>query len=284
MKLLIKLNFKTDNNLFNIIDSFYQKMEHPENNILLLNINNELIIDEEKLNSYENLFYFKENVHPKIDFINSNIDKIKDWDFLLTSETLFKPKYYFDSFIFNNAISRDIVWYNDNQKESNTFSMKKEYYDKFGYIFNPIYHENYYYEEFKDILKELKNDIYLDRKLFEKDEFDVDKFIFDKRKDLKYNIENIEKQIIQKIKPIEKPKPIEKIKTKPQNNVINKNIKSEYEIIKNYLNTDVKFFIYKDGVKIFHSLNNRNNINVYPEYFEIYKRKYNYFGIQIKFN
>jgi len=222
MKLLIKLNFSNDNVLFQIIDSFYENIYV----ILLLNINKDIILNENNLKSYENLIFYREPTYPINDFINSNVKDL-EWDVILTSDKLFKPiKKGFDEFILNNSV-KDIMWWKDDEYEqSSIFSIKRDYYDKNGYILNPIYNTfDYSIKEFKEISSILKNSMYMQYDtLFELVEFDEDKYVYDRRKKFNFtllNVENIlEKEEVKEIDVIIKPS--KEFKNDHINNFVNK--------------------------------------------------------------
>lgn len=284
MKLLIKLNFENDYNLFEILDTFYDNISDKENTFFILNINKELIIDEEKLNNYYNLKYYKESIYPFNEFINSNIDNI-EWDILLTSNKIFKPiKRGFDKFVIKNSV-KDVMWWKDNKrKESSIFSINKDYYKKFNYIINPIYKSfDYSIKEFKEISSLLKNNLYMIyNPIFELIDFNEDEFIYERRKKFNFTLEEdeIKKTNHEKInKYLLEDENINKTKTNENKN----NIKSDYELLKYYLKTGIEFLIYKDNKIIYRSKNNKENIKIHPNYFETYGRRHKYMGIQIKF-
>lgn len=69
---------------------------------------------------------------------------------------------------------------------------------------------------------------------------------------------------------------------KPQQQKQQQRIMKDSEILKSHINSNHDFYIYKGGEQIFDSKYNKQNLKIYDQYFEIYGRRFDYRGIQIK--
>lgn len=303
MNFLIKLNFKNSENLLEIIDEYYSYLISNKN-LFLININNEIILDDyiyKCLNKYKNLFYFQEDYKNDVQFLNSNINKIKDWDIIFNPSFLVKPiKREFDKII-KNLIKKDVSWLNDGEQDIiNTLPViTKKYYEKFGYFYNPIYKNNYYLNEFTEVSKILNDYYFIDDILFERIYLDQDEIIYNNRKEYSFTLgsdinifernENIEFEkwgdniynmnIIKNNNQFKDQMPLDDVKVDLQKNIV---IKKDSEILKEFLKSNSDFYIYKNNKIIFDSYNNKLNINVYDNFFEIYGKSFDYRGIRIK--
>lgn len=176
-KILIKFPTRDRPNIFfNVLNTYIKYLSNKHNVEFLVtcdsddySMNNSTII--EKLNSYPNLkYYFGENKN-KVEAINANMDKISYFDILLLASDDMIPQIQgYDNIIYENFQKffpdfDGVLWFNDGLvgRALNTLSiMGKKYYDRFDYIYNPIYKSYYCDGEFTIIANALKKQIYID--------------------------------------------------------------------------------------------------------------------------
>jgi len=176
MKLLIKFPTRNRRNKFLNVLKIYHNFLSKNVDVQFLitmdeddsEMNNELVRDV--LNQYENLVYFYGNSKSKIEAINTDVEKVTDWDILLLASDDMIPKTKnYDEIIVNKMKEHypdtdGVLWFNDgNRKDLNTLSiLGKKYYDRFNYIYNPKYKSTWSDNEFTDVANLLGKQIYFD--------------------------------------------------------------------------------------------------------------------------
>ena len=176
-KILIKFPTRDRPNMFfNVLNTYIKYLSKKHDVEFLVtcdtddpSMNNPNSI--QKLNSYTNLKYFFGNNKNKIEAVNADMEKASDFDFLLlASDDMIPQMHGYDNIIFENFQKffpdfDGVLWFNDGLvgKALNTLSiMGKKYYNRFNYIYNPIYKSYYCDGEFTIIANALKKQIYID--------------------------------------------------------------------------------------------------------------------------
>ena len=106
----------------------------------------------------------------KIHAINRDMDKITNYDIiLLASDDMVPVKKGYDTVIYKKMIEHypdtdGALWFNDGyQDRVNTLVIiGKKYYNRFGFIYNPVYKSVYCDNEFTDVAKKLNKITYFD--------------------------------------------------------------------------------------------------------------------------
>lgn len=154
MNLLIKIYLKDLNpyDILQILGALNSAIEDKETTKIQL-VTNDSTFDFE---GYDYLYTTETNI-PKS--INNNLSDT-NWDIILP---IFRPSiavHNFDSVIkkiYQESFSNldGVLWFTDNiQKELATFAViGREYYNNFGYIYNPIYTNSKFEDEFTEVLK-----------------------------------------------------------------------------------------------------------------------------------
>lgn len=135
-------------------------------------MNNNYIKDYFKNEKNVTLYYG--NSKTKIEAINADMQD-KNFDILLlASDDMIPIKYGYDLIIKNNMEyyypdTDGVLWFYDGkQNKLNTLSiMGKKYYDRFGYIYNPIYKSFFCDNEFQDIATKLNKITYINECIIE---------------------------------------------------------------------------------------------------------------------
>jgi hypothetical protein len=154
MNLLIKLYLKDLNpyDILQILGALNSAIEDKETTKIQL-VTNDSTFDFE---GYDYLYTTETNTPKSINLKLSETD----WDIILP---IFRPSiavHNFDSVIkkiYQESFSNldGVLWFTDNlQKELATFAViGREYYNNFGYIYNPIYTNYKFEDEFTEVLK-----------------------------------------------------------------------------------------------------------------------------------
>jgi hypothetical protein len=109
-------------------------------------MNNEDVIS--KMKAYDRLVYFFGQSKSKIDAVNRDVEKIKDWDLLInTSDDMLFVENGFDDIIKRDFKSNfenldGFIHYNDGNQKANVCTMSimgRSYYERFNYIYYPEY-------------------------------------------------------------------------------------------------------------------------------------------------
>jgi len=136
----------------------------------------------EVLNQYDDVLYFYGNSKTKIEAINTDIDKIKNWDIILLASDDMIPKVKkYDEIIVNKMKQHfpdtdGVVWFNDGHQGSklNTLSiLGRKYYERFNYIYNPEYKSTWCDNEFMDVANILGKQIYFPEVIIKHEHPDV---------------------------------------------------------------------------------------------------------------
>ena len=108
----------------------------------------------------------------KIDAINRDMQESGDWDILLlASDDMIPQVQGYDQIIRDKMehLYKDtdgVLWFNDGyvgDKLNTLVCMGHRYYDRFGYIYNPIYKSLFCDNEFMDMANKLKKQTYIDQ-------------------------------------------------------------------------------------------------------------------------
>ena len=174
LKLLIK--FPTRNRpdkFFRVLDAYYSLMLSNNFKFIVTCDYDDLTMNNDKVRlkfkSYPNLSVFYGNSKSKIEAINANLEGV-DFDILLlASDDMMPVVLGYDLYIkhaFKEILRGDlnnVVWFNDGfqGKNLNTLSIiGKKYYDKFNYIYHPIYKSLFCDLEFTQVIQKLNKFVY----------------------------------------------------------------------------------------------------------------------------
>jgi hypothetical protein len=112
----------------------------------------------------------------KIHAVNRDLDKVTDWDVLvLTSDDMIPVQNGWDVILralFEHNGLDTVVYTPDGYTPLNTLPiLGKEYYNRFGYVYNPIYKSFFCDNEFHIIAESLKKQITIPKTLFKHEHF-----------------------------------------------------------------------------------------------------------------
>ena len=179
VKLLIK--FPTRNRcskFFSTLDKYVELLSDKENTKFLITIdhddssmNNSEVLN--KLKTYQSLNVVVGNSYSKISAINRDMDKLEwNWDILLlASDDMIPQIMSYDVFIRHAMVANfpdtdGVLWFNDGFQESklNTLViMGRRYYERFNYIYYPEYKSIFCDNDFMDVARILKRQIYFEK-------------------------------------------------------------------------------------------------------------------------
>jgi hypothetical protein len=221
MKLLIKFPTRNRKNKFLLtLRKYYNFLSKKSDVHFLITMDeddSEMNSDDVKeiLNSYGNLTYFYGNSKTKVEAINNDVEKIKDWDIvLLASDDMIPIVKGYDDIIINNMKNHypdtdGVLWFNDGYQGNklNTLCiLGKKYYERFGYIYNPEYKSVWSDNEFMSVANILGKQTYIDNVIIKhehpdwgfgkRDEIHIenmknenhDCILYNKRKKVNFNI------------------------------------------------------------------------------------------------
>jgi hypothetical protein len=172
-KILIKFPTRErPEKFFQVLNLYYQKSKDINNIEFLIScdsddstMNNPVVIKKlENAKKHINLNYYFGNSKSKVEAINSDIEKIKNWDILLlASDDMIPVCDEYDQIIRDDMLTYykngdGVLWYNDgNRNDLITLCIfDKKYYEKFNYIYNPEYTSLWCDNEFTDVCLFLK--------------------------------------------------------------------------------------------------------------------------------
>lgn len=124
-----------------------------------------------RLKKYPQLTYYFGNSLNKIDAVNRDLDKHRDFDILLlASDDMVPEKSGYDEVIANQFRLHfpdldGVTWFNDGYQGENINTLcilGKKYYDRFGYIYHPDYCSLFSDNEFTDVANMLDRQVYSD--------------------------------------------------------------------------------------------------------------------------
>jgi len=181
MKILIK--FPTRNRpeqFFKVLNLYYSMLTDIENTEFCITIdedditmNNDIILD--KLDKYENLYYYIGENDSKIEAINADLEDFNNFDILLlASDDMYPLIKGYDNIIREKMVEHysdtdGVLWFYDGKrKDLNTLCiLGKKYYDRFGYIYHPSYKSFYCDDEFTQVGNILKKQTFIDNVIIE---------------------------------------------------------------------------------------------------------------------
>jgi proteasome lid subunit RPN8/RPN11 len=168
-KLLIKFPTRgRKEKFFRVLDKYYELLDDPKNTEFCITIdeddstmNNDEVLD--KLETYQNLFYYIGNSKSKIEAINADLEDFDDFNILLLASDDMIPQIKGYDTIIKERMSEffqdtdGVLWFFDgNRKDLNTLCiLGKKYYDRFGYIYHPGYKSFYCDNEFTQVANKL---------------------------------------------------------------------------------------------------------------------------------
>lgn len=163
MKLLIKIYIREMNSydILQILGALKSVINDNDTKIVIMS--NDLTFDFENYEYYSSI---ETNIQKMINFKLDNLE----WDLVLP---IFRPIIATKNFdttikkLYNDNFENldGVLWINDNiQNDIATFPIiGRNYYEKFGYIYNPVYFKKNFEEEFTEILKINKKYYYYDK-------------------------------------------------------------------------------------------------------------------------
>lgn len=190
MKLLIK--FPTRGRVvrfFEVLDKYYSLLDDLSNTEFCITIdyddpimNDDDVLD--KLETYENLYYYVGDSKSKIEAINNDMSEFVDFDILmLASDDMVPQQKGYDTIIRENMKSHypdtdGILWFYDgNRKDLNTLCiLGKKYYDRFNYIYHPDYKSFFCDNEFTIIGNHLGKQKYIHELIIRHEHPDIPQF------------------------------------------------------------------------------------------------------------
>lgn len=175
MKLLIKFPTRgRKDKFFKILDLYYSMLNDIDNTEFCISMdyddesmNNDEVCD--KLETYENLFYYFNDTRTKISACNANIQDFNFEIVMLASDDMVPLVKGYDDIIRNNMKkyypdTDGVLWFFDgNRRDLNTLCiLGKKYYDRFGYIYHPGYKSFYCDDEFTRVADKLKKQTFIE--------------------------------------------------------------------------------------------------------------------------
>ena len=161
---------------FNTLNKYYEFLSGKHNVQFLITcdiddtvMNNESVIT--KLNNYNNLYFIFGNSKTKVEAINADVSNQTFDIILLASDDMIPAVKGYDEIIINTMCDfypkfDGVLWFNDGTQENrlNTLCiLGRQYYDKFGYIYNPAYKSLWCDVEFTQVGTMLKKQTYFDQ-------------------------------------------------------------------------------------------------------------------------
>ena len=167
-KILIKFPTRErPEKFFQVLSLYYQKAKDVSNIEFLIScdlddstMNNPVVIKKlENAKKHINLNYYFGNSKTKIEAVNADIEKCKNWDILLlASDDMIPVCNDYDEIIRNDMSTHHkngdgVLWYNDgNRNDINTLCIfGKKYYERFNYVYNPEYSSLWCDNEFTEV-------------------------------------------------------------------------------------------------------------------------------------
>ncbi len=153
MKLLIKFPTRQRRGqFFKILDIYYSKLKSLENTkfFITLDTDDEAMNNADvraRLGEYKNLIYVYGESKNKIHAVNRDMERVHGWDILLlASDDMMPVADGYDQIIGDKMAKHfpdtdGVLWFYDGRnKKGNTLSiLGRKYYERFGWIYNPVY-------------------------------------------------------------------------------------------------------------------------------------------------
>lgn len=223
-KILIKFPTRErPDKFFQVLSLYYKKAKDVSNIEFLIScdsddstMNNPDVIKKlENAKKHINLNYYFGNSKTKIEAVNADIEKCKNWDILLlASDDMIPVCDGYDQIIRDDMFTYHrngdgVLWYNDgNRNDINTLCIfGKKYYERFNYVYNPEYTSLWCDNEFTDVSIFLGKYVKINKtiiehahpayqkanfdKLYVKNEsfFKKDEAVYNKRKKKNFNLD-----------------------------------------------------------------------------------------------
>lgn len=180
MKILFK--FATRNRpkkFMSVINELCSRLSDYKNVIILVSIDyDDLTMNSDEIKDFisnhpqsDIIKLFSSNLKGKINAMNRDIEHIHDWDILMNIADDFEfPKENIDGLLRNYMIKHypdldGVLHFPDGIHNQNLCThpvMGRKYYDRFGFIFNPIYKSFYSDDELTQIAKKINKITYID--------------------------------------------------------------------------------------------------------------------------
>lgn len=184
MKILVKIpSRERPDKLIDLLDLYFSFIRDNENTSFLFTFDEN--DDKTKNSEMEDRLYFLERVYGiksnviygisknKIDAVNRDLINFNDWDILvLASDDMIPIRDGYDDIIRkdmskNHPDLDGVLYYPDGFTPLNTLPiLGKKYYDRFGYVYNPIYESMFCDNEFHDTAELLGKHTKLNQVLF----------------------------------------------------------------------------------------------------------------------
>jgi len=194
-KILIKFPVRERvEKFFKTLEAYYKMCSDEEYIQFMINLdvddlsmNNAQVLG--RLNKYKNLRVCLSDNKNKIEAINANFQEMSKMDFdiiLLASDDMIPIVKGYDKIISdemeNNFPDNDgVLWFFDgHKKDLNTLSiLGRRYFERFGYIYHPSYSSLCCDNEFMEVSKVLKKQVFIDKCIIEHKHPDYTGYIYD---------------------------------------------------------------------------------------------------------
>lgn len=181
VNLLVKIPTRErKDQFFSVLNKAQRNRTHPNTRFLITLDTNDTVMNSEAakrvLGMWGNLTYVYGESKSKIDAVNRDMDQAPDWDILLLlSDDMHIVQTGYDSIIidhFKNLIpdTDGALWLNDGhtKKTLNTIvCIGRKRYERFGYLYAPVYKSLFADNEYTDVNKKLGNFHYVEQVLIE---------------------------------------------------------------------------------------------------------------------
>jgi len=181
MKLLIKFPTRArPDKFFHTLDLYVRYLSRRANYEFCVTIDDDdasmnCPAVRERLETYPNLRYFINPHESKVDAINADVDRMGEWDILLlASDDMIPVRRRFDRVICRKMKKHfpdldGVLWFFDGHaRDLNTLSiMGRTYYDRFGWIYNPVYRSHFCDNEFMQVADHMGKQVFIDKVIIE---------------------------------------------------------------------------------------------------------------------
>lgn len=179
MKLLIKIPTRERRHQFFAVLAKAQRMRRNKDTRFLITLDsNDAVMNNESVRKaiglWGNLEYIYGESNNKIHAVNRDMDRAGEWDILLLLSDDMHPAHegydqiIIDSFKKHFPDTDGILWINDGytgNKLNTIVCIGKKYYDRFGFLYNPVYRSLFADNEYTDIAVRLKKYHYMEESI-----------------------------------------------------------------------------------------------------------------------